>query len=392
MSLGPGGKLLLVLAGLAIIAGTLHHYGFLPQLDPWLVKLGKKPPPAPPLSLGDFPPGAVAPSSGLNAMPSRPLKLAVPPRAAAAPLLWLAGGPGRHPEAPSTKAYALDLQLDVYADADAVRQALTLGADQGGVDAALVSVDDLGMRWPAYHAAAPRAVALVARSQGSVALAGAPGVGNLAGLRGKRLAVPRSGPERYFALFELARAGLSAHDVILGPESDSTRTAVALRESRADAAAGLTPEMSLAARDRAGAVLATSADSPYLLDLVLVVRGELVARYPEAVRRLVRGTLEANEAVRKNAIEAARLLDSAAPALGDPVQAIKDEPPATVAENLAFFGVSGDAPVHFDELLASAANLATKLGEAPSGLDPAEILESAPLRSIVANPAPMLGH
>lgn len=389
MSLGPGGKLLLVLAGLGIIVLTLTHYGVLPQLRPWLdaakARLQRAPAPRP-LSLGDFPPGAVAPTGGINAMPGRPLRVGFPPRAGAAPLLHLAGGPGRHPDAPATRAYAVDLELLAYADADAIREALVLGPERGGIDAALVSVDDLGMRWPGFHDASPRAVALVATSQGSVALVAAPGIATPAALRGMRIAVPASGPERYFALYMLARAGLSPREVKLLALPDSTRVAAAFREARADAAVGLTPEVALAAKDRAGSVLATTADSPHLLDEVLVVRGELLARYPEAVRRLVRGTLDGSEAVRKDAMEAARLLDSAAPALGDPIQAIKDEPPATAAENLAFFGIAGDAPVRFDELFASAANLAVHLGEAPTGLDPGELRDLSPLRAVTTPP------
>jgi len=386
MSLGPGGKLLLVLAGLGIIAFALHRAGFLPQLEPLVSHLRHKSRPAPALSLADFPPGAIAPTSGLNAMPSQPLKLAVPPRAGSASLLWLSGGPGRHTDSPAAKAYALDLDLSTYANGAEVSRALALGPDQGGVDAALVSVDDLAMRAATYRDAAPRAVALVARSQGSVALAAA-GVDALPDLRGKRLAIPRAGPARYFALFLLARAHLGVSEVKLLPVDDSTQAAVALREGRADAAVGLTPEVALAAKDRNGAVLASSSDSPFLLDLVLVVRGDLAARYPEAVRRLVRAVLEANAAVRKDALDGARLLDAAAPALVDPVQAIKDEPPATLAENLAFFGIEGDAPVHFDELYASAAGLAVHLGEGQPGADPREVREPAALRAVAALPA-----
>lgn len=388
MNLGPGGKFLLVLAGLAVIAGTLYHYRLVPQLDTLVDRFRHKAP-GKKLSLGDFPPGAVAPTTGLSAMPPRTLRLAVPQRAAAASLLWLTGGAGRHPDAPAAKAYAVDVELVTYGDADAVRDALQAGPERNGVDAALVSVDDLGMRWPGFHEAAPRAVVLVARSQGSVALGAASGLANLGALRGKRLAVPASGAERYFALFLLARAGLGTADVQLVPEVDSEAAAKALREQRADAAVGLTSEVALAAKDRGGTVLATSSDSPFLLDFVLVVRGDLEARYPEAVRRLVRGVLEANEQVRKDALDAARLLDAAAPALGDPVQAIKDEPPATIADNLAFFSISGDAPVHFDELLASAANLAVRLGTAPTGEDPGEIRDLNPLRAVIASPPPV---
>jgi len=387
MSLGPGGKLLLVLAGLAIIGLTLHHAGYLRQLDPLLARLRHRPPPPKPLSLADFPPGAAAPSAGLSAMPSRPLKLAVPARAGAASLLWLAGGAGQHPDAPAQRAYALPLELRVGTDADAIRDALTQGPSRGGVDAALISVNELGMRWPGYRDAAPRAVALVARSQGSVALAAAAGTDAPKDLRGKKLALPRAGPGRYFGLFELARAGLGLGDVKLVPVDDSAAAAAALHTSRAEAAVGLVDDLTPAAQARAGKVLATSSDTPFLIDLVLVVRGDLLARYPEAVRRLVRGALDANTAVRTNTLEGARALSAAMNPSGDPVKAIASEPPATLKENLAFFGIEGDAPVHFDELYDSAANLSVRLGQIPSGLNPDEILDTGPLRAVAATPS-----
>jgi len=246
-----------------------------------------------------------------------------------------------------------------------------------------VSVDELALHWPSYHDGAPRAVALQARSQGSGGLAAGPALTSLESLKGKTIASPSRGPERYFELFELARAGLGPKDVKLLPEVDSTAAARALREGQADAAAGLTAEVDRAAKDRAGKVLATTADAPHLIELVLVVRGDHLARYPETVRRLVRGTLESAEAMRLDPEGAARLLDSAAPALGDPREAIRNEPPAGLSENLGFFALGGDAPVRFDELFTSAANLGVKLGELPAACEPSEMRELMPLRALL---------
>jgi ABC-type nitrate/sulfonate/bicarbonate transport system substrate-binding protein len=219
-------------------------------------------------------------------------------------------------------------------------------------------------------------------------VAAGPALPTLESLRGKSIACPARGPERYFELFELARAGLGPRDVKLIPEPDSTSAARALREGCADAAAGLTSEVALAAKDRAGKVLATTGDAPHLVEFVLVVRGDQLARYPESVRRLVRGVVETAEAVLSDKEAAARLLDSVAPALGDPLQAINDEPPASKAENAAFFGLGGDAPVRFDELFTSAANLGVKLGELPAVCEPAELRDLMPLRSLLALPTP----
>jgi ABC-type nitrate/sulfonate/bicarbonate transport system substrate-binding protein len=134
---------------------------------------------------------------------------------------------------------------------------------------------------------------------------------------------------------------------------------------------GLWGDVELAARDRGGVVLATTADAPHLVATVLVVRGEFAARYPDAVRRVIRGLLEAGASVAKDPGPAARLLGEVAPYLGDPVEAIRSAPPATLADNLSFFGLSGEAPVTYDELYQSASALFAKVKRTAAG-PPAE--------------------
>jgi ABC-type nitrate/sulfonate/bicarbonate transport system substrate-binding protein len=135
----------------------------------------------------------------------------------------------------------------------------------------------------------------------------------------------------------------------------------ALREGRADAAVGPTAEVEAAAKERGGKVLATTADAPHLISTVLVARGEFAARYPDAVRRIVRGLFDANVAVLKDPAPAARLLGDVAPQLGDPSEAVRSSAPATLKDNLAFFGLAGEAPVTYEELYQSALQLFAKL-------------------------------
>jgi len=54
-----------------------------------------------------------------------------------------------------------------------------------------------------------------------------------------------------------------------------------------------------------------------------------------------------------------------APSLGDPREAVHGEPPATLRENLAFFGITGQAPVTYDELFQSAAALEARVANSP---------------------------
>src|SRR5262249_59456690 len=96
---------------------------------------------------------------------------------------------------------------------------------------------------------------------------------------------------------------------------------------------------------------------PLLIATVVVVRGEFSARYPDGVRRTVRGLLDAAAATLRDPAPAARFLGEVAPSLGDPREAVQAEPAATLRENLAFFGLSGPAPVTYDAPYPNAATL-----------------------------------
>ncbi|MGC4116602.1 MAG: hypothetical protein QM765_18930 [Myxococcales bacterium] len=161
-----------------------------------------------------------------------------------------------------------------------------------------------------------------------------------------------------------------------------------LREARVDAAAGAASDLIGPARERAGGLIATSADAPQLIATVLVVRAEFLARFPDAVRRIVRAQLDAADTISREPGEAARLLSASAPQLGDPFEAIKSDPPAVLLDNLAFFDIKGDAPVRYEELYKSAAELWRKLGEPADSNLPADTREMGPLMAAsVAPPA-----
>jgi ABC-type nitrate/sulfonate/bicarbonate transport system substrate-binding protein len=321
------------------------------------------------LSPGDFPAGVAAPVADVASVPLRPVLIGFTPRGSAAALLLATGGattldtPGAPPGAAQgvlKTAYALDARAVLFARDEELRQALAIGAENGGVDMAAVSVDRLAAWGPSLRDAAPRTVMLLGRSRGQEALA-AVGVPDLASLRGKRLGVYPGGASHYFSLWVLSRMGLRTTDVKWVDLPSTLDAGRALREGRADAVVGLWGDVELAAKDRGGAVLASTADAPHLIATVLVTRGEFAARYPDAVRRVLRGLLDAGQSVQKDPAPAARLLGDVAPYLGDPIEAIRSAPPATLADNRAFFGLSGEAPVTYDELFQSASALFQKL-------------------------------
>lgn len=322
------------------------------------------------LSPGDFPAGVAAPVADLVSVPLRPTLIGFTPRGSSAALLVATGGAttldaaGAPQEGLLKTAYALDARAIVYAREEDLRRALSFGAEAGGVDMAAVSVDRLAAWSTALRDAAPRTVMLLGRSRGQEALA-AVGIDDVAGLRGRRLGVYPQSSANYFALWVLARAGLRLTDVRFVDLPSNLDAGRALREGRVDAAVGHWADVDLAARDRGGKVLRTTADAPHLVATVLVVRGDFAARYPDALKRVIRGLLDAGAVVAKDPAGGARLLGEVAPYLGDPLEAIQSAPPASLADNRAFFGLSGEAPVTYDELYTSAASLFARIRKGP---------------------------
>jgi hypothetical protein len=343
------------------------------------------------LSAGDFPAGVSAPVGEIASLPLRPTLIGFTPRGSAAALLLATGGVGAPSSVPDAgevsppglfkSGYALDARALLFAREDELRRALELGVDQGGVDMAAVSVDELARWMPTLRDAAPRVELLLGRSRGQEALA-AVGAKQLSELAGKRLAADTQSPAYYFALWCLSRGGLTALDVRWVELSSALEAGAALREGRADAAAGLAGDVALAAQDRGGTVLASSVDAPHLVATVLVTRGDFAARYPDAVRRVLRGLLDAGQAVLKDPGPAARYLGDVAPQLGDPIEAIRAAPPATLKENLAFFDLAGEAPVTYEELFRSASSLFRRIGRVRSSVSPDDTLDLAPLKFV----------
>lgn len=369
---GPG---LPIFVTLVLLAGGYFAASRLGYVDRALNRLFPEKAQKARLSPGDFPAGVAAPVGDLASVPLRPVLIGFTPRGSSASVLLATGGitngdpNSRPPDGILKTAYALDARPVVFAREDDLRKALAAGAEAGGVDMAAISVDRLAQWGASLRDAAPRTVLLLGRSRGQEALA-AVNVRTLAELRGKRIGAYRQGSSYYFTLWLLSRAGLNVTDVTWVDLNSTIEAGAALREGKVDAAAGFLADVELAAKDRGGTVLASTADAPHLIATVLVARGDFAARYPDAVRRTLRGFLQAADQLNKDPMQGARLLGEAAPYLGDPVEAIKSAPAASTQDNLAFFGLAGEAPVTYDELFGSASALYLKLGRTSGMLRP----------------------
>jgi ABC-type nitrate/sulfonate/bicarbonate transport system substrate-binding protein len=318
---------------------------------------------APRLSVGDFPAGVMAPVDDVVKVPTRPVVLGLVPRGSVAPLLWAAGDADR--VGLFRASYAIDVKVLLFEREDELRKALVQGGENGGVDLAAMPVSSLAMSASLLRNAAPRVVMLLGRSRGHEVIGARPGLNSFIELAGKRVGVEDRSLAWYVFLWALSRAGLSLRDVQLVPLESSFAAGAALKNGKVDAVVGFAGDVGPAVNEVGGVVIGTTADAPHLVATVLVARGDFAARYPDGIRRLLRGVLDANAAVTKDLTEAARALGKAAPQLGDPTEAIRAAPPATLKDNLAFFGLADESPVTFSELFDSAAALNQKLFNAP---------------------------
>jgi ABC-type nitrate/sulfonate/bicarbonate transport system substrate-binding protein len=339
---------------------------------------------APRLSAGDFPAGVMAPVEDLVKVPLRPLVVGLVPRGAVAPLLLAAGDAER--VGLFRAAYAIDVKVERYQREDDVQRALVRGGENGGVDVAALPVSTLAMSASLLRDTAPRVLMLVGRSRGQEVLAARPPVTQVAQLLRRRVGVERGSASWYLLLWSLSRAGLTLRDIDLVLLDSAFEAGQALREGRVDAAAGYSGDVGPAIKELQGMVLTSTADAPHLVATVLVARGDFAARYPDGIRRLLRGILDANQAALRDTSEAARVLGALAPHLGDPTEALVACPPASLKDNLAFFSLGDEAPVTFHELFQSAAALNTKLFEAPAAPQPEDLSDLAALKYISSAP------
>lgn len=336
---------------------------------------------APRLSPGDFPAGVMAPVDDVVRIPTRALVIGVVPRGSSSSVLWAAGDAER--VGLFRAAYAIDVKVERFEREDDLRKALVRGGENGGVDLAALPVSSLAMSASLLRDAAPRVVLLLGRSRGGDVVVGK-GLSSLQQLAGKRIGVEDRGAAWYLLLWSLSRVGLSLRDVQLVPLESAYAAGAALARKDLDAVAGLLGDVEPAAQAAGAQQLTSTADAPHLIATVLVTRGDFAARYPDAIRRVIRGVLDANEQVLKDRSDAARVLGTLAPQLGDPMQAIGAAPPATLKENLAFFGVADEAPVTYAELFKSAADLNQKLFGAPRAPEPEDTADLGALKYVAA--------
>ncbi len=134
----------------------------------------------------------------------------------------------------------------------------------GKVDGVSVTMD-AAISWAADNQVVTQ-VLLLNRSHGDDGLVARPGIADVAGLKGGRVACAAPGSSQYFFLaYVLAKAGLSVHDVELAV-AEPAAAAAALLAGQCDAAVTAGAELAQAhAKPEAAKVLATTLDYPVMV-------------------------------------------------------------------------------------------------------------------------------
>ena len=398
-----------------------------------------------PLTLTDFPAAADAPAVPFSTRPRRPVRMASLWTPSAAVLAQLSGGKGFRPQAPSTVTYGLRLHLSFPKDERELRELFLVGGDSGGADVMAISLESFVASLPQLLPARPEIFLVSAYSRGASELvASSKNAADIPSLKGKAIAVSSDNAGRYFLLWRLLREGVEGSEVQWVPHPSPAEAFSALKSGRAAAAfagaldigaAGETllmegeaaPSTAEGERQEAEAeecdpddaptegedtalpaegapvaelptdqdapteppdslhTLASTADAPLLSPIVLVVRGDFAARYPETVRRLARAVLAEGALAAESPLPAARRLLERFPWLPDPRKVLALEPCASLADNKAFFGLTKlpAHPVPFDELFSSMVRVLEAAGTsgAPS-ISAEDVFWDGPLRSL----------
>ena len=132
--------------------------------------------------------------------------------------------------------------------------------------------------------------------------------GDIAGLRGKRIALPRGAGSEYYLLGMLAQNGMKSSDVTLVNTSPAN-LATALRQNDVDAVAIWEPWASIAAMRVPGAqriIAGAPCHACYDPGTVLTTKG-VIAQQAETLRRFMAAFAESEQWVRQNLDEAAAI-------------------------------------------------------------------------------------
>jgi NitT/TauT family transport system substrate-binding protein len=392
--LTPLGRFLVVLAGLALVGYALYRYGVLDRIG-GLVAPDKKQEGT--VSKDDFGGGTTAgtsPTADRNAAGSAPLeggaRLKRPIKVAIVTWGGYAGGivanDGFAPNKDCLffRDFGVQVELLVIDDFEKSRDAFRVGGDKGGVDIMWSTVDAYALEYGQLQRLNPKAFLQYDWSRGGDAIAVTSEIKSVADLRGKKIAVAEATPSHYFALFVLTQGGLSNRDVEWVFTASAVEAANVFKAGRADAGVSWSPDVYIAARERAGAhILASTREATNLIADIFVARGDFIEQHPEDLRRFVAGWLKGVDLANKSPDKTATLLAKSFPGIGleDAKGMLQDVKLPDFPETRAFFD-SKAALANYHTIYQTAQGIWRKIGRVKDVYQPYQTADTRFLEGV----------
>jgi NitT/TauT family transport system substrate-binding protein len=373
--LTPLGRVLVVLAGLALLGYGLYKYGVLVKLG-GIVAPEKKAEgtvsrddfgqpgagEASPAGGGSTSSGSITGGSRLN----RPIKVAIVLWGGYAGGIMANGGMAPNPDSVFSKDYGVQVELLQIDDFTKSRDAFRAGGDRGGVDIMWSTVDAYALEYDGLTKLGPKAIMQYDWSRGGDAIAVDASIKSVRDLKGKKLACAEATPSHYFALYVLTQGGLTNRDVDWVFTDSAVDAANVFKSGKVDAAVSWSPDVYVAARERQGGhILASTKEASNLIADIFVARGDFLQQHPEDARRFVAGWLKGVEMVHKSPERAAVLLQkslSGVNTLEDAKGMLEDVKLPDYAENRGFFNPQGSL-VNYQSIYQTAQNIWRKIGK-----------------------------
>jgi NitT/TauT family transport system substrate-binding protein len=373
--LTPLGRVLVVLAGLALLGYGLFKYGVIGKVGGILAPDKKA---EGTVSRDDFgqPGGAdTTPSGGGGASPAsvtggtrlnRPIKVAIVLWGGYAGGIMANGGMAPNKDSVFFRDHGVEVELLQIDDFTKSRDAFRAGGDRGGVDIMWSTVDAYSLEYDGLTKLNPKAIMQYDWSRGGDAIAVDASIKSVTDLKGKKLACAEATPSHYFALYVLTQGGLTNRDVNWVFTDSAVDAANVFKAGKVDAAVSWSPDVYVAARERQGGhILASTKEASNLIADIFVARGDFLQQHPEDARRFVAGWLKGVEMVDKNPERAAVLLQkslSGVNTLEDAKGMLEDVKLPNYSENRAFFSAQGSL-VNYHSIYQTSQNIWRKIGK-----------------------------
>ena len=198
-------------------------------------------------------------------------------------------------------------------------------------------------------------------SRGGDGIVSLTSIHNIEELKGKTIATTQFTPSHWLLLYMLSQSGLTAEDKAeiekkLVFTKEAPLAADAFKAKRVDAAVTWEPDLSLSVKargDEAHVLVSTAAATNVIAD-TLVVRQELIDKYPETLRDFVHGWFDGIDFIAKDPAQSYDLVGKALKLGPDDVSGMLSGLKLTpFADNAVFFGLTGQKP-QFETLFDTA--------------------------------------